>query len=117
MDWKAIVSKNVEKKEVKKVNDNVKPNIKEENNNYYHNPDFEFDYKYSERCYNSINRFKKYINRMNEPLFDLNKDFTTNLYNFIKYNSYEYSELLKDIENKSEDEFSEDSEDDYYENF
>ena len=116
MDWKTIVNKNIEKKEVKKVNDKVNPKIKEEDSCYYRNPDFEYDYEYSERCYNGINRFKKYINRMNEPLFDLNEDFTTDLYNFIKYNSFEYTELLKDIENESDHE-DEDSEDDYYENF
>lgn len=116
MDWKTIVSNNLEKKEIKTVKEEVKPNVEEENNGYCRNPDFEFDYKYSDRCYNGINRFKKYINRMNEPLFDLNEDFTNDLYNFIKYNSYEYSELLRDIENKSEEE-DEDSEDDYYENF
>ncbi len=110
MDWKTIVSNNLEKTEVKKVKEVTKPKVEEDDNHYYRNPEFEFDYKHSESCYNGINRFKKYILRINEPLFDLDHNFTTDLYNFIKYNSYEYTELIYDIENESEDE-EEDSDD------
>lgn len=120
MDWKAIVNNNLENKEIKKVNLVKKENIQNDNeddNRYFRDPDFEFDYKYSEGCYNSINRFKKYILRINEPLFDLDQYFVIDLYNFIKYNSYEYTELYKSIENESEDE--EEDSDEYYddENF
>ena len=115
MDWKTIVNKSLENDEIKPVKKEIKPKVKveEDDNSYCRNPDFEFDYKYSEKCYNGINRFKKYISRMNEPLFDLDINFTTDLYNFIKYNSYEYIELIRDIENESEEE-DEDSDDNYY---
>ena len=46
----------------------------------------------------------KYISRINEPLFDLDQYFVIDLYNFIKYDSYEYTDLYKSIENESEDE-------------
>lgn len=125
MDWKTIALKNLEKTEESEKNKDstenkkkIKKGNKEADNDIYTDPDFNFDYNYSEYCYNSIDRFKRYINSMDEPLFDDKLgNFTTDLYNFIKYNSYEYSDILRNINNDSDNEF-ETSDDDYYdENF
>jgi hypothetical protein len=118
MDWKAITTKNLEVKK-EKVEISVKHNnlkIEEDEKCVLYDPDFNFDYEYSDECYDSINKFKRYINRMNEPLFDSKDDYTTNLYNFIKYNSYEYMDIIRKANSTDND--IESSDDDYYdENF
>ena len=148
MDWKAIVTKSLIKEEVviepsEELDDSLQPVlIKDESNEpseeelskdesankvdsdeepdktSFCDPNFDFDYKYTDNCYSSIDRFKRYINRMDEPLFDdKTGDFTIDLYNFIKYNSYEYSDIVRNIDKAPDDEFDSSDEEYYDENF
>jgi hypothetical protein len=142
MDWKAIVSKSLTKEEVElepceepddglellsikektdesssEVPKDESVNNIEEEETRFCDPNFDFDYEHSDNCYSSIDRFKRYINRMDEPLFDNGDNFTTDLYNFIKYNSYEYSDIVRNIDKVSDDEFDSSDEEYYDENF
>lgn len=78
-----------------------------------YNPDLDFDLNNCSDVSNTIKQFKYYIDSLDDPLFDNDKDYYADLYNFIKKNCGNYSILHQIEDNESSDDSSE-YEDDIY---
>jgi hypothetical protein len=93
--WNNMIKKNnninIKKKKakikIKKVDD------KEEE---YYNL---FDFKYNDDIFDINTKFKKYINKKGLPFFE-NECFYNTIYDFIKYNSYNYDNIIKEIDSE-----------------
>ena len=72
-----------------------------------------FDFKYDDIIYNIEEIFTNKINKIGLPFMD-NMNLNTTLYDFIKYNSFNYNNVIKEIEeSEKEDELNSNSDDDY----
>lgn len=113
--WTDITKKNsnkvIEKKE--KV---AEKEIKIEKN-YEDEYEIEFKIKYDEKINKIKNKFLNHINKNGLPFFE-NEELHSTIYDFIKYNSYNYNKIVDEITNEltkienEEDEYFDDN--DYF---
>ena len=87
---------------MEKINEKINENEEEYNNL--------FDYKYNDKIYNISIKLKKYIKNKNLNIFNI-YNLDDCIYDFIKYNSVNYDNVIKEIDNK-EDEYDLYNEDD-----
>ena len=105
----SILKEKIEENENENEN-TLEENTLEENDEQdkipIYNPDLDFDLKNCSDVSNTIKQFKYYIDSLDDPLFDNDKDYYADLYNFIKKNCGNYSILNQIEDNESSDDSS-----------
>jgi phenylalanyl-tRNA synthetase alpha subunit len=127
--WSDLIKKNnqVSRKSLKSnIKDNKKEVQKEEDNELIlyktyglKNEEEEFDYKYNDNLTNIIVEFKDLLNSSGVNV--MNNRISSDLYDFIKYNSQNYNDIMDEVdkyndilEKEYEDEIEEEEEKYYY---
>lgn len=114
--WADVLKKNINNKiEVKKVKKKkIIENDEQPLNSYYLDEDDEFNMNYNDKVFKIINEMKSYCKYNCLPFLDKRDDMVYSFYDFIKYNSSEWSHICDHFYDEETDDSSYESDNEYY---